>query len=69
MGIFRELRFSSISGTSPQYLSELFQPYTPGRQLQSASDTRTLVIPSVSLIAKELTQPLYTLVTQREGTD
>ena len=31
--------------------------------------TRTLVIPSVSLIAKELTEPLYTLVTQREGTD
>ena len=37
--------FNSISGTAPQYLSDLFQPYTPARQLQSASDTRTFVTP------------------------
>ena len=40
--------FSSISGTAPQYLSDLLQPYTPARQLQSASDTRTFVTPSVN---------------------
>ena len=33
--------FSSISGTAPQYLSDLLQPYTPARQLQSVSDTQT----------------------------
>ena len=37
--------FSSISGTAPQYLSDLLQPYTPARQLRSASDTRTFVTP------------------------
>ena len=37
--------FNSISGTAPQYLSDLLQPYTPARQLRSASDTRTFVIP------------------------
>ena len=37
--------FNSISGTAPQYLSDLFQPYTPARQLRSASDTRTFVTP------------------------
>ena len=35
--------FNSISGTAPQYLSDLLQPYTPARQLRSASDTRTFV--------------------------
>ena len=34
--------FNSISGTAPQYLSDLLQPYTP------ASDTRTLVTPRVN---------------------
>ena len=37
--------FNSISGTAPQYLSDLLQPYTPARQLRSASDTRTFVTP------------------------
>ena len=40
--------FNSISGTSPQYLSDLLQPYTPARQLRSASDTRTFVTPRVN---------------------
>ena len=40
--------FHSISGTAPQYLSDLLQPYTPARQLRSASDTRTLVTPRVN---------------------
>ena len=31
--------FNSISGTAPQYLSDLLQPYTPARQLRSASAT------------------------------
>ena len=35
--------FSSISGTAPQYLSDLLQPYTLARQLRSASDTQTFV--------------------------
>ena len=37
--------FNSISGRAPQYLSDLLQPYTPARQLRSASDTRTFVTP------------------------
>ena len=37
--------FNSISRTAPQYLSDLLQPYTPARQLRSASDTRTFVPP------------------------
>ena len=37
--------FNSISGTAPQYLSDLLQPYTPARQLRSASDTRTFAPP------------------------
>ena len=40
--------FNSISGTAPQYLSDLLQPYTPARQLRSASDTRTFVTPRVN---------------------
>ena len=40
--------FNSISGTDPQHLSNLLQPYTPARQLQSASDTRTFVTPHVN---------------------
>ena len=37
--------FNSISGTAPHYLSNLLQPYTPARQIQSASDIRTFVTP------------------------
>ena len=37
--------FNFISGTAHQYLSDLLQPYTPARQLRSASDTRTFVTP------------------------
>ena len=40
--------FNSISGTAPQYLSDLLQPYTPARQLRSASDPRTFVSPHVN---------------------
>ena len=40
--------FSSVSGTAPQYLSDLLQPYTPARQLRSASDTRMFVTPRVN---------------------
>ena len=40
--------FHFISGTAPQYLSDLLQPYTPARQLRSASDTRTFVTPRVN---------------------
>ena len=40
--------FNTISGTAPQYLSDLLQPYTPARQLRSASDTRTFVTPCVN---------------------
>ena len=40
--------FNSISGTAPQYLSDLLQPYTPARPLRSASDTRTFVTPRVN---------------------
>ena len=35
--------FSYISGTAPQYLSDLLQPYTPAKQLWSAPDTQTFV--------------------------
>ena len=39
---------NSISGTAPQYLSDLLQTYTPARQLRSASDTQTFVTPRVN---------------------
>ena len=32
------IRFDSISRTAPHYLSDHLQPYTPARQLRSASD-------------------------------
>ena len=41
----QNFNFNFISGTAPQYLSDLLQPYTPARQLRSASDTRTLSPP------------------------
>ena len=40
--------FNSISGTAPQYLSDLLQLYTPARQVRSASDARTFVTPRVN---------------------
>ena len=40
------LRFSVISGTGPEYLSELLSICTSSRQLRSASDTRLFRIPS-----------------------
>lgn len=40
--------FNFISGTSLHYLSDLLQPYSPGRQLRSASDTQTFVTPRVN---------------------
>ena len=40
--------FNSISGTAPHYLSNLLQPYTPARQLQSASDSLTFVTSCVN---------------------
>ena len=40
--------FSSLSGKSPQYLSDTVQPYTLTRKLHSASDTHTFVIPCVN---------------------
>ena len=36
---FSTICFNSISETAPQYLTDLLQPYTPARQLRSASDT------------------------------
>ena len=38
----------STYGTSPQGLSHLLQPYTPIRQLRSASDIRAFVTPRVN---------------------
>ena len=40
--------FNSLSGESPQHLSDLIQPYTPTRKWRSAYDTRTFVIPRVN---------------------
>ena len=41
------LCYSSLSGTGPQYLSDLIQVYTSSRCLRSSSDTRILRIPTV----------------------
>ena len=38
------LCFNVITGTGPQYLSELFHLYTPSRNLRSSADTRILKI-------------------------
>ena len=40
-----KLCFNVITGTGPQYLSELLHPYTPSRDLRSSADTRILKIP------------------------
>ena len=39
---------TSHNGTDPQYLSDLLKPYTPARQLRSASNTQTFVTPRVN---------------------
>ena len=39
------LCFNVITGTGPQYLSELLHLYTPSRDLRSSADTRILKIP------------------------
>eukprot|EP00745_Piridium_sociabile_P040659 TRINITY_DN786_c0_g1_i8.p1 TRINITY_DN786_c0_g1~~TRINITY_DN786_c0_g1_i8.p1 ORF type:complete len:1132 (+),score=124.07 TRINITY_DN786_c0_g1_i8:119-3397(+) len=41
------LTFSAVSGSGPEYLSDLLHIYTPSRQLRSSSDTRLLRIPHV----------------------
>ena len=41
------LCYSSLSGTGPQYLSDLIQVYTSSRCLRSSSDTCILRIPTV----------------------
>ena len=40
---------SSLSGSGPQYLSDLTHVYTPSRSLHSSSDTRILSTPNVKL--------------------
>ena len=40
---------SSLSGSGPQYLSDLTHVYTPARSLRSSSDTRILSTPNVKL--------------------
>ena len=39
----------SLSGSGPQYLSDLTHVYTPARSLRSSSDTRILSTPNVTL--------------------
>ena len=58
--------FNSISGTAPQYLSDLLQPYTPARQLWSASNTWTFVNPRVN--TKKLVKDLFLTVAHLLGT-
>ena len=40
---------TSLSGSGPQYLSDLTHVYTPARSLRSSSDTRILSTPNVIL--------------------
>ena len=40
------LTYNSLFESGPTYLSDLMHLYTPGRQLRSSSDTRTLCLPS-----------------------
>ena len=40
---------TSLSGSGPQYLSDLTHVYTPARSLRSSSDTRILNTPNVKL--------------------
>ena len=39
--------YASLTGTSPKYMSELVNVYTPSRCLRSLSDSRTLTVPCV----------------------
>ena len=41
------LCFHFFSGTAPSYLSDILTPYTPGRQLRSSTDSRTLRPPMI----------------------
>ncbi|KAK7108062.1 hypothetical protein V1264_015864 [Littorina saxatilis] len=41
------LSFAVVSGSAPEYLSELLNLYTPSRQLRSAADTRLFRLPTV----------------------
>ena len=43
------LYHTSLSGSGPQYLSDLIHVYTPARSLRSSSDTRILSTPNVKL--------------------
>ena len=40
---------SSLSGSGPQYLTDLTHVYTPASFLRSSSDTRILITPNVKL--------------------
>ena len=42
---------TSLSGSGPQYLSDLTHVYTPARSLSSSSDTRILSTPNVILMS------------------
>ena len=39
--------YTTLTGASPKYMSELINVYTPSRCLRSSSDSRTLTIPCV----------------------
>ena len=39
--------YTTLTGASPKYMSELVNVYTPSRCLRSSSDSRTLTIPYV----------------------
>ena len=54
------LRFSVITGTGPQYLSELLHLYTPSRDLRSPADSRILKIPRSN--SKAFSQRLFSHV-------
>ncbi|KAK7098126.1 hypothetical protein V1264_002486 [Littorina saxatilis] len=41
------LSFAVVSGSAPEYFSELLNLYTPSRQLRSAADTRLFRLPTV----------------------
>ena len=39
--------YTTLTGASPKYMSELVNVYTPSRCLRSSSDSRTLTVPCV----------------------
>ena len=55
---------TSLSGSGPQYLSDLTHVYTPARSLHSSSDTNILSIPNVKF--KSYQRSLPTLVPMPE---